>query len=142
MAATPRAIEVCAAVIERDGRYLLGRRPAGSHLAGKWEFPGGKMHPGESREACILRELAEELGLEASRPRLLVTIEHAYPEKTVRLHFLRCQVAAGSACLPAEHDGVGWFGLREAAALDLAPADRRFVEWALERDGNGSAPAV
>ena len=122
-------IEVCAAVIQRDGRYLLGRRPAGSHMAGKWEFPGGKVHAGESREDCILRELREELGLVARDPVFVTTIEHAYPEKTIRLHFLRCTAGDDGRCSADEHEEIGWFRLGELAALDLAPADRRFVEW-------------
>jgi 8-oxo-dGTP diphosphatase len=88
------AIPVLAAVIERDGRVLVTRRLEGSHLSGYWEFPGGKCDPDETHEACLARELREELGVEARiGPELLVT-EHAYPEKTVRLHFRRCEIDA------------------------------------------------
>jgi 8-oxo-dGTP diphosphatase len=86
------AIPVLAAVIEREGRVLVTRRLEGSHLSGYWEFPGGKCDPDETHEACLARELREELGVEARiGPELLVT-EHAYPEKTVRLHFRRCEI--------------------------------------------------
>ena len=122
-------LDVCAAVIQREGALLLATRPPGSHLAGKWEFPGGKVHPDESREDCICREIAEELGLRLTSARLLDTVEYAYPDKTLRLHFLECAVADGP-CVPRCHDGqrVGWFTPVEASRLDLAPADRVFLE--------------
>src|SRR5687767_573144 len=85
-------VVVLAAVIERHGRLLVTRRLRDTHLAGLWEFPGGKCDPTESHEACLSRELAEELGVGARiRDEILVT-EHAYPERTVRLHFRRCEI--------------------------------------------------
>ncbi len=72
---------VAAGILVRDGRVLLSRRPAGAHLAGLWEFPGGKVEPGESPEAALVRELREELGLEISRFRPFRFAYHAYPEK-------------------------------------------------------------
>ncbi len=128
-------IEVCAAVIQRQGKYLLAQRPAGKHLAGKWEFPGGKVHPGETCQACIIRELDEELALHAVALRLLTTIEHIYPEKCIRLHFLACTVAGNATHEPREHLAVDWFALNDLAGLDLAPADRRFVAWLQAANG-------
>ncbi len=125
----PPKIDVCAAVIENDGRFLLCRRPAGAHLASRWEFPGGKVDRGESLETCIKREIMEELGgriLEASH---LHTIEHAYPEQSVRLHFLRCIPLPNAAFRALEHDRIGWFSFASAETLPLAPADRRFLGW-------------
>ena len=111
-----------------DGCLLLARRPAGSHLAGKWEFPGGKCHDGESLEACIRREIREELGLEVQADERLATIEHVYPEKTVRLHFMACELRNGAAI--CHHDGQdsGWFRVEQLAGLDLAGADRQFAD--------------
>lgn len=122
------AIDVCAAVIVRDGNYLLARRLPGSHLAGCWEFPGGKQREGESRRECIRREIREELGLDASPNRPLTTIRHAYPEKTIRLHFVPCTVAPQAEPVGRDGQQVGWFPLEDLGRLDLAPADRRFVD--------------
>jgi len=100
---TPHAsrIQVAAGLISRDGRYLIARRKAGVHLGGFWEFPGGKREQGESLEACLRRELREELGIEVTLPVFFRIISHAYPEKTVELHFFRCSIAAGDRWKPA-----------------------------------------
>lgn len=123
------AIEVCAAVVVRDSYVLLAQRPEGRHLAGKWEFPGGKVHNGEDHDTCIRRELAEELGLESGRTEHLTSITHHYPEKTVRLHFRRCHVSP--AAVPIHHEGQQsvWISFDDLAIVDLAPADRLFAEW-------------
>ena len=122
-------LDVCAAVIVRDGQFLLASRPPGRHLEGKWEFPGGKVHDGETLEACICREISEELGLTIRDPVFLTTVEHRYQEKHVRLHFM-VGVLTGEA-EPICHDGqqAGWFSLARLTNLDLAPADRSFVDW-------------
>ena len=85
--------------------------------------------PGETFAACIVREIGEELGVAVSAPAFLTTIDHTYPEKSIRLHFLRCTWPEDAA--PHGHDGqeFGWFTLAEIGLLDLAPADRRFVGW-------------
>ena len=90
-------VVVLAAVIERDGRFLVTRRQKGTHLDGLWEFPGGKCEPGETHAQCLARELREELGLEAVVGDELLVTEHAYPERTVRLHFRRCTIAGEPA---------------------------------------------
>lgn len=79
----------------RNGRLLIARRNAESHLGGLWEFPGGKCEPSESLEDCLRRELREELGIEITSPTLYHVIRHAYPEKTVELHFFECGLAGG-----------------------------------------------
>jgi 8-oxo-dGTP diphosphatase len=84
------AIEVAAGLIIRDGRLLVTLRPDGGHLAGFWEFPGGKREPSESFEQCLHRELMEELGIEVEVLDLFESITHSYPEKTVHLRFFRC----------------------------------------------------
>ncbi len=127
------AIDVCAAVVRQRQRFLLATRPPGSHLAGYWEFPGGKIHAGETPEACILRELCEELGVAAVEPEFLALVEHDYPGKRIRLHFLRCRLPDGENPHPHEGQQCGWFTLAELRALNLAPADRRFVEEFLVR---------
>lgn len=124
-----KTLVVCAAVVLQRQRFLLCRRPPGSHLAGHWEFPGGKVHEGESLEACIARELHEELGLKVVAARFLTTIDHDYPEKRIALHFLRCRLVPRQRPVPTEGQEAGWFTRRELPALELAPADRRFVDW-------------
>ncbi len=125
----PAAIEVCAGVIRRNGLVLLAQRPPGGHLPGKWEFPGGKRHPGETLQECIRRELAEELGVEISDAVLLQTVEHAYPDKLVRLFFLACQITPGQEPRNLEGQEHGWFHPGALAELDVVPADRGFLAW-------------
>ena len=85
----PERIVVVAAVIERDGRFLVARRLKGTHLAGYWEFPGGKVHDGETQEDALQREIAEELNTGISKVRKIFHTAHAYPERIVELHFYR-----------------------------------------------------
>ena len=131
-------IEVCAAVILQGDRLLLATRRPGGHLAGKWEFPGGKIASGETPARCIARELEEELHLKLLASTELFRMEHAYPEKKVGLHFMLCRVADGLVASPAEGQKCGWFSAAEAAALDLAPADERAIS--LMRDAAEGKP--
>jgi mutator protein MutT len=85
-----KIIEVAAGLVFRDGKLLITQRPAGGHLAGLWEFPGGKRESDESFEDCLRRELMEELGIEVEVGELVESITHDYPEKTVHLRFFRC----------------------------------------------------
>jgi A/G-specific adenine glycosylase len=88
-----RKIEAVVAVIERDGKLLVQKRPSAGLLAGLWEFPGGKREPGESLEEALAREVREELGVEVRKARLLVTVRHAYTEYRVTLHAFACTIA-------------------------------------------------
>lgn len=88
---------VAAAIITRDGRYLIARRKPDTHLGGFWEFPGGKCEAGESLETCLTRELREELDVTISAPVPFRTVRYSYPEKTVELHFFQCSIQAGEA---------------------------------------------
>jgi mutator protein MutT len=87
-----KLVEVAAGLVFRDQRLLITQRFAGAHLGGKWEFPGGKREAGETFEACLIRELQEELGIHAEVGALLETLTHAYPEKTVHLQFFKCRL--------------------------------------------------
>jgi mutator protein MutT len=91
----PPLIEIAIALVWKEGRLLIARRPAGVHLAGLWEFPGGKIEPGETPAACVLRELREEVGIEAEVTGERALIEFAYPERAVRLHPLDCRWLSG-----------------------------------------------
>lgn len=115
---------VVAAVILREGRYLVGRRPDHKRHGGLWEFPGGKVEEGEDWLAAARRELSEELGMEARRAGdLLHSVQD--PGSPFVIHFV--EVEAVGDPLPTEHTGVGWFTPDELAGLPLAPADARFV---------------
>ena len=91
----PAPVRVAAGLVFDGGRLLITQRPAEKHLGGLWEFPGGKLDTGESYPDCLRRELREELGIEVAVGPMLAAIEHAYPEKTVRIHFYRCALTSG-----------------------------------------------
>jgi mutator protein MutT len=86
-----KAIEVAAALVFRDAKLLITQRHPQAHLGGLWEFPGGKREAAETYEECLARELVEELGIEVRVGRLIESITHNYPEKTVHLRFFQCQ---------------------------------------------------
>jgi mutator protein MutT len=88
---TMPVIDVAAALVFRDGKLLITQRYARAHLGGLWEFPGGKREPEETFDACLVRELREELGIEVEVGDLVESLTHAYPEKTVHLKFYRCR---------------------------------------------------
>ena len=120
-------VQVAAALVLHEGRYLLTRRKADVHLGGLWEFPGGKREPGESLEECLRRELREELGIEITEPVPFQVIRHAYPEKTVELHFFRCSIKDGQP-RPLGCEALQWVPPEELARVPLPPADRPLVE--------------
>ncbi|MCC7007204.1 MAG: (deoxy)nucleoside triphosphate pyrophosphohydrolase [Acidobacteria bacterium] len=128
MHADPSAapIVVLAAVVERDGAFLVARRLRGTHLEGLWEFPGGKCLPGEAHDACLARELVEELGV-ASRvgDEILVT-QHAYPERTVRLHFRRCTIEGEPR--PVLGQELRWVARDLLRTLTFPAADRDLID--------------
>ena len=116
-------VDVTAAIIGGpDGRILVCSRPAGKHMAGKWEFPGGKIEPGETPEACIRREIREELGMEISVGPVLTVMEHDYGVKYVRVTFF----LAVSDDIPAakDHQGFRWVKPEEIDSVDFLDADR------------------
>jgi len=117
---------VAAAVIIRDGRVLLTRRGEGQHLAGMWEFPGGKLEAGESPEEALLRECQEECGIEVEVAEILEVTHHRYPEKEVLLLFYRCELRAGEVrhLQVADH---AWVAPRDLDDYPLPPADERVV---------------
>jgi mutator protein MutT len=91
----PESIDVAAGLIVRHGRILLAQRLPGSHLAGLWEFPGGKRQTGESWEACLIRELREELGIVVEVGRLYSSVSHQYGNRIVHLRFFLCELRCG-----------------------------------------------
>jgi len=102
-----KTIVVTAAIIERDGRYLVTRRQPGAHLAGVWEFPGGKCDDGEPLTSCMVRELNEELGINAAVGSEIFTITHDYPDRRIELHFFECQTSDAPSPLLGQGDALG-----------------------------------
>src|SRR5262245_5997416 len=125
MIAEPNLIVVLAAVIERDGRFLVTRRPANTHLAGYWEFPGGKCELGEAHDVCLDRELREELGVGARVGREMLTTEHTYPERTVRLHFRLCEIDGDPRPLVGQE--MRWVSSGELRSLQFPEADVELI---------------
>lgn len=125
--ANRKFVEVSAALIFRDGRLLIARRHAGSHLGGLWEFPGGKLEAGETFEQCLIREIREELGVEISVGELFEEISHDYPEKSVRLKFFICQLLSGEP-QPLGCAGVKWVLKTELAGFEFPAADARLLQ--------------
>ena len=120
-------IDVCAAVIRRGDKFLLAQRPADSHLAGMWEFPGGKIRPGESLQTCIEREIREELAVEIQAGACMDTLCHTYANKTIRLHFVACHLETQPPERGTEDQQVAWFSPTEMDTIPIAPADQKFV---------------
>jgi 8-oxo-dGTP diphosphatase len=120
------AVVVAAAVIERDGAFLLTRRLKGTHLEGTWEFPGGKCEPLETPAACLVREIREELAAGVIVDELLLVTRHAYPEQTVELHFFRATLVGEPS--PQQGQEMRWARRGELAALEFPEADAELIE--------------
>ncbi len=117
------AVEVAAAVIQRaDGAFLLARRPAGKVYAGYWEFPGGKVEPGEPADRALVRELHEELGIDACTAFPWITRVFTYPHATVRLKFFRVTAWKGDP-QPREQQAIAWQRLGDPIAAPMLPAN-------------------
>jgi mutator protein MutT len=122
------AVAVVAAVIGKDGRVLVGRRPASGLSPGQWEFPGGKIQEGETPAGALVRELAEELGVAARIGPLMGEAMHAYtPERVVHVAFLAAAIEE-SEPTPHHHSELRWVTPRELLELDLVAGDRAFAE--------------
>lgn len=120
-------IDVAAGLVFEEGRLLITQRPPGGHLAGLWEFPGGKLEPGESWEGALVRELREELGIDVVVGREFCRIQHAYPQREVRLRFYVCRIASGTPS-PIACSAVAWVGPDELDRFEFPEADRQLLE--------------
>lgn len=118
-------IVVTAAVIERDGTFLVTRRPTGVHLEGYWEFPGGKCEEGESHVAALEREIAEELEAGVVVGRELLAVSHAYPDRIVDLHFFECRLTGEPRAVLGQD--IRWVRREELASFKFPPADEELI---------------
>ena len=118
---------VVAAVVERGGKIMLCQRRPDVHNGLKWEFPGGKLEPGETPEAALARELGEELAVDATVGRVRDAILHRYPDRDVLVLFYRCTISSGVPT-PVDCNAIAWATPKELSTYDFAAADRAFVE--------------
>jgi len=121
-------IDVAAAVIQnREGRFLIARRKAEITLGGYWEFPGGKMEPGESAPACAARELHEEMDVHIETGEVIAETVYDYGDRVVHLIAVRAILLAGHIRLH-DHDDIRWVTVSEMGDYLFAPADETIVE--------------
>jgi mutator protein MutT len=118
-------IVVVAAIIEHDDRFLVTRRQDGVHLAGYWEFPGGKVAVGESHEAALRREIREELDADVVVRDLVLETTHAYVERTVTLFFYRCDLIGEPR--PLLSQTMEWIARGKLSSLPFPPADEELI---------------
>ena len=124
----PARVRVAAAVLFHDGRVLLTRRPPGGPLGLLWEFPGGKIEPGESVVQALERELREELGVRVEPREVLEVATYDYPHGlSVEIHFVRCETGAGDFVPGPGIHAVRWARPREVAPEEVLAADRGFL---------------
>ncbi len=128
MADAPIVLVVAVALVDRDGRVLLARRPPGKALAGLWEFPGGKVDPGERPEAALIRELREELGIETDEACLapFTFASHAYETFHLLMPLYICRVWKGTA-EPREGQELAWVRPVRMGDYPMPPADKPLV---------------
>ena len=126
-------VHVAAGLIRDErGRYLITQRRKGSHLAGLWEFPGGKMEADETPAAGLRRELAEELAATFAVGDLVETVRWEYPDRVVVLHFFDCRVESGEI-VPQEEQAMQWVGPEQLATYGFPPADRELIRRLAQR---------
>ena len=119
-----KIIQVVAAVLFREGKVLCVQRPvnAREYISSKWEFPGGKVEVGESRQEALVREIREELSVDIKVSEFLMTVEHAYPDFQLTMHVFKCVLDQGEIILN-EHVALKWLSFDELDQLDWAAAD-------------------
>jgi 8-oxo-dGTP diphosphatase len=118
-------IVVVAAVVEHQGEFLVTRRLEGTHLAGYWEFPGGKVLPGETHEQALQREIVEELNTGIAALRKIFSTSHAYPERIVDLHFYRGELTGVPHAVLGQE--LRWIKRAEFASLEFPAADAELI---------------
>ena len=121
-----KTIEVVAAIIHQGGRILATQRGYGDYK-GWWEFPGGKMEPGETQEQAICREIAEELNVQIRVERKVCTVEYDYPQFHLVMHCFWCSMTGGELELK-EHESAQWLERSQWESVEWLPADVLVIE--------------
>ena len=119
--------EVVAALIWQGGRFLACQRPAHKARGLLWEFVGGKVEPGESKQQALIRECKEELDVTLSVGELFMEVIHEYPDLTVRLSLFNASIAEGEP-RKLEHNDIRWITVKEIDSLEFCPADKEILE--------------
>jgi 8-oxo-dGTP diphosphatase len=121
------------ALVDADGRVLLAQRPEGKQLAGLWEFPGGKVEPGETPEQCIIRELHEEIGIETDIPCLapLTFASHSYDDFHLLMPLFVCRRFRGIA-QPREGQALKWVRPKQMREYPMPPADAPLIPFLID----------
>ena len=127
-----KTVSVVAAVIERDGEVLATQRGYGSY-EGWWEFPGGKVEPGETPEQALVREIREELRAEIEIERHVTDVSYDYPEFHLEMRCFLCRLAGGEVTL-VEHEAAAWLDARNVEGVKWLPADIEVID-ALREQG-------
>ena len=122
---------VTAAIIQKQGRFFVARRGPGEKLAGLWEFPGGKVEPGETLQECLKREIAEELGVEAIVGDVVTESNYKYEHGEILLVALQTEIKGEDIKLSV-HDREDWLFPEQILALELAPADIPIAKFLME----------
>jgi 8-oxo-dGTP diphosphatase len=128
-----KTYEVAAAVIIQDEKIFCVKRGPGRALENKWEFPGGKIEPGETAEQALIREIREELNTEISVHEKLLSVGEDYGSYIVHLHCYFCTKIEGNLTL-SEHTDSAWLKISELGDLDWAPADKIVTEFLMKKE--------
>ena len=123
-------MQVTCAIIIQNKSVLLAQRASGHDRAGQWEFPGGKIHPGESAEACIHREIMEELGVAIFVLLQGPDVQHSYPDKSISLIPFICNLKSGTP-QALVHEALCWKRYDCLSREEMCAADRRILDWFL-----------
>ncbi len=122
-----KTYQVTAAIIRKGSKILIARRATNRHLAGFWEFPGGKIEDGETPQECLKRELEEELGIIVNVGAFFMENEHQYQDKIIQLQAYECEHISGKIILN-DHDQIEWIDTTEFDNFVFAPADIPFLK--------------
>lgn len=122
-----KTIDVAAALIFNNAKLLITQRRPDDHLPNLWEFPGGKVEPGETFASCLVREIREELGIEISVAEQIEDLTHSYPEKSVRLCFFNCRLISGQP-KPIHVQDLRWVTREELRHFDFPAADAKLID--------------
>ncbi|MBE5778935.1 MAG: (deoxy)nucleoside triphosphate pyrophosphohydrolase [Clostridiales bacterium] len=127
-------LEVVAAILKRDDRILICQRPAHKARALQWEFPGGKVESGETREEALIRECREELDICLKPESIFTEVTHQYPDLTVHLTFFLCSLPSGEP-RALEHHQIRWATPEEFSSVDFCPADKGVADLICRKTG-------